>query len=371
MAEGHSIQQIRHEFLAVLREIALVCTSETPGDIPSLISRAISALDETNSQTSPATTNTFTPKPPFTIESLLSGLRLALSYTPPPPVQRPLSKARSILTDGPKLSMNSSLAEHEDLPERCYTLVQGTLWALLMDAGADPELGEGSDAYSNDSRLLWFICKKFFYVLCVSRRNGHLLHTPDDVHFASFCGHLYSRGRNAEYGTGVISSSLYVPTYQRVRVPRVFELNIEGESVLAITTRGMWAWGFSGEGQLGIEPRMDGISPPARVVFPDKGVQEYMDEISPWHRGEMIQKVYRTMRQTYVQTPCGILAAGYNKDNLLGVEANALHVVRFSLVRDSNECYIEGTDAEGRVVLRRRRLADYGRLLAELRERRG
>ncbi|KAG9392220.1 hypothetical protein J8273_5203 [Carpediemonas membranifera] len=54
-----------------------------------------------------------------------------------PTAQALLDRARSILADGPPLSMNVELAEGQELPVALHTLLQGTLWAVMMASGAN------------------------------------------------------------------------------------------------------------------------------------------------------------------------------------------------------------------------------------------
>ncbi|KAG9392199.1 hypothetical protein J8273_5181 [Carpediemonas membranifera] len=54
-----------------------------------------------------------------------------------PTAQALLDRARSILADGPPLSMNVELAEGQELPVALHTLLQGTLWAVMMASGVN------------------------------------------------------------------------------------------------------------------------------------------------------------------------------------------------------------------------------------------
>ncbi|KAG9390944.1 hypothetical protein J8273_7217 [Carpediemonas membranifera] len=72
----------------------------------------------------------------------LESLLATLSKIPPlePTAQVLLDHARSILADGPPLSMNVELSPGDELPAAMHTLNQGAVWACLMGGGANPDL---------------------------------------------------------------------------------------------------------------------------------------------------------------------------------------------------------------------------------------
>ncbi|KAG9395518.1 hypothetical protein J8273_3094 [Carpediemonas membranifera] len=184
--------------------ISVAVAADVPGNIPSLLAHAYSRHFRTNMPLIQDQENDDVPSSSYTLELLLAKL-VAI-----PPLsekaQTLLDRARSILTDGPPLSMNIELADGQELPDALHTLLQGTLWAILMTADA----WEGHDP-------LWYLCKKTAF----ARRAA-------EADSASFVP-LYA-GR------------AFPPT-GRLAIPPVVALHGSMDTGVAVTAKGVFRWG--------------------------------------------------------------------------------------------------------------------------------
>ncbi|KAG9392190.1 hypothetical protein J8273_5172 [Carpediemonas membranifera] len=179
---------VEHALISAFR-VSTVATAYIPGDIPSLLRHAYSRHFnkvmpvERDAETTSASASS----------AELESLQTMLSRIPPlkPTAQALLDRARSIIADGPPLSMNVELAEGQELPVALHTLLQGTLWAVMIASGADPDLEDRvleearvkwpdenaihdkiRNALAPEAKCLWFLCRKFFFTLNVAAKNG-------------------------------------------------------------------------------------------------------------------------------------------------------------------------------------------------------
>ncbi|KAG9397005.1 hypothetical protein J8273_1356 [Carpediemonas membranifera] len=134
--DERTFSDVREELIAAYR-LSLAAASEIPGNIPSLLSHAFSRHFRAN-MPSIRLENAEKKATSVDLEELQSKLSRITALKPE--AQTLLDRARSILTDGPPLSMNVELDENMELPDALHTLLQGTLWAILMEAGANPDL---------------------------------------------------------------------------------------------------------------------------------------------------------------------------------------------------------------------------------------
>ncbi|KAG9395373.1 hypothetical protein J8273_2940 [Carpediemonas membranifera] len=129
-------------------------TADIPGDVPSLIAAAFqaefgrriatnasSARKNAGRKAKQKRRGRITPEPEAPSDCP-DELLAMLGNLPPMGLeaQAHIDHAVSILASGPPLSMNVELADGQELPAALHTLLQGTLWAVLMAAGADPDL---------------------------------------------------------------------------------------------------------------------------------------------------------------------------------------------------------------------------------------
>ncbi|KAG9396554.1 hypothetical protein J8273_1562 [Carpediemonas membranifera] len=200
--KGHRDVQ-RETMIALYSRIPSEC-DEMPGDIPSLLRDAI--LHEFGEELASQATSTSH----STIEEAadtLSALELhhhsAMTF---------VGRVITILDGMPELSMNRPLAPGEDLPPRIFTLLQGSVWACLMGAGANPDLEhrvlkKAGEEWPNESKMhekirnaltpeakcLWFLCKKFFFTWNAAEKDGEskLVTSIDDTGGWSYIHRLY------------------------------------------------------------------------------------------------------------------------------------------------------------------------------------
>ncbi|KAG9394119.1 hypothetical protein J8273_4484 [Carpediemonas membranifera] len=130
-----SSSAIKDALIAAFRT-SLTATASISGDIPSLLQCAYTRhFGEEMPSVHNAESTTASCSAP-SLESLLA----TLSKIPPlePTAQVLLDHARSILADGPPLSMNVELSPGDELPIAMHTLNQGAVWACLVGGGANP-----------------------------------------------------------------------------------------------------------------------------------------------------------------------------------------------------------------------------------------
>ncbi|KAG9395174.1 regulator of chromosome condensation (RCC1) repeat family protein [Carpediemonas membranifera] len=312
-------------------------TMHHPGDIPTLIKRAHKAVVARIGGTSTAVPTFITPT---TIEQRLGHIQSTLESIPAdPPVRiNELSTARRLLRTGGDRSMNIELADG-GLPDTLYTLMQGTVWATLMQAGADPSLGEGAAGeFSKDARVLWFLCKKFAFCRSVASRDGER-HTELN-RFAKLDSILY-HGRLFVCGTnrsnpadpGEVET---IPTFHRIRVPPV--LSFSGNSrdalfVVAVTARGLYTMGDNRFGALGLGGSFGFLKVPRRARFPmAPKVSRFEEGLATWRKDRLVVDILVCQAQTFIETPVGVIAAGDNAHGRLGVGQQTEIVPHFTPV---------------------------------------
>ncbi|KAG9396150.1 hypothetical protein J8273_2502 [Carpediemonas membranifera] len=259
-------------------QLSTAATARIPGDIPSLLAHAYSRHFHENMH---SIRNAGSHSPPADT-TMLESLIAMLSEIPPlaPTAQVLLDRARSILADGPPLSMNIELAEGEELPVALHTLLQGTLWALLVESGADPDL-EGTQpaetAYSQADKLPWFLCRKLLLTCTVAAKDGVTAPSPSLSH------RLYA---------GRVFEATKLPRHiklTRVRVPPVVSLHCDRTSVVAQTVKGLWGWGDPM--QLGcMMPGERGlVSQPGRLRFAGcPELEDYEERLPTWEKHALV-----------------------------------------------------------------------------------
>ncbi|KAG9389575.1 hypothetical protein J8273_8868 [Carpediemonas membranifera] len=305
--------------------LSVLATASVPGDIPSLIRHAYSRHFnkvlpvERDSEINGASGST----------TELESLQVMLSRIPPLKLtaQVLLDRALSILTDGPHLSMNVELTEGQELPVALYTLLQGTLWAILMEAGANPDLEPKPAAfkkskkqgkagkkrtpnpvsYAPEARCLWFLCRKFRFCHQVAEKDGNRYTWESLVH-RMYMGRLFMIDCNH-------------PMFSRVRMPRALEICSNGNTHIARTPKGMWGWGDNFMSQLGFEPenRRTPVDP-TRLTFPAcPKVAEYEAILPAWSKHELVTMLSLFGQVTFLVTPVGTVAASIMAGPFVGV----------------------------------------------------
>ncbi|KAG9393138.1 Chromosome partition protein Smc [Carpediemonas membranifera] len=220
------------------------------------------------------------------------------------------------LLDGPQLSMNVELHEDESLEDSLHTLLQGTLWAILMQAGADPDLerhigGHGEvDSSISGARFLWFMCKKFFFTHNVAEKDGITIAHHMRHEYRIYDGHLFHGREN----------KIYLIQFSRARIPRVIRVvmdQTESYQIVGVTPHGLYGWGFNDYCQLGF--KSTGYSAvPRRLTFEGcSEVQQYEQQLPPWNKDRLVIQISMTAVRTFILTPVGFVATGVGLQQFL------------------------------------------------------
>ncbi|KAG9394557.1 hypothetical protein J8273_3805 [Carpediemonas membranifera] len=313
------------EALIFAYALAEASTNALSGDVPSLLRHAYSRHFN---QVMPSVRDQEIHRAPES-SATLETLSVMLTAIPPlaPKAQVLLDRAQSILTDGPPLSMNVELAEGEELPVALHTLLQGTLWALLMAAGANPDLEDtftgASKLFSAYAKLLWFICRKFYFTLTVALKDG--THTePDHPMFAI---HRIYAGKLTETLLFPQKTDITYPT-KLVRCPPVKDaFGMGGADIILATTRGLYGVNRSdGTFRTIISYDVDaytlGFDIPTKLDFSlCPKVNEFEKSLPLWHKDEILmnsESVYHEDEICLILTPVGAVAAGFEAQYIIG-----------------------------------------------------
>ncbi|KAG9393025.1 WD domain, G-beta repeat [Carpediemonas membranifera] len=287
---------------------SLAVTADIPGDIPTLLRhvyfRHVGGVMPSVQQ--PEVIKA-TPADLEELSALLNGI-------PPlkPTAQALLDRVRTILTEGLPLSMNVELVEGQDLPVALHTLLQGTLWAIMMQGGANPDLTDESRnsmlyGYEDTDKALWFLCKKFFFTHQVAEKDGEVVfNSGGDGIFASDCHRLYA-GRVFEVMVGFGDGK-----YELIRVPpivRIFGMGTIG--LIMLTPRGVYSFHRARETLVDERHPTDRAEWPVRVAFRHcPRVAEYEASLPVWHKHELVFDVGLTRSTCVLLTPAGAVSLG-------------------------------------------------------------
>ncbi|KAG9393653.1 hypothetical protein J8273_4772 [Carpediemonas membranifera] len=297
--------------------VSLSAARFIPGDIPSLLRHAFSRHFKQNM---PAVQRKEAETPPSSVTDVAELLAMLISIPSlEPTAQVLLDCARSILTSGPRLSMNVELADGEALPVALHTLLQGTLFAVLVHGGADPDLERTVEkaerqrvGYSQEDKLPWFLCKKFAFVHHVAAKDGQTFQQKaSTTHYAHvlYTGHLFKRD--------ITSLRLTM-----ARMPRIIALHYScDEAFIAQTPKGLWCWSAAYIGGLGLSGVSTGEAvDPTRLEFAScPAVAAYELSLPAWHKDRVAVRIvidYMAIR-TVIQTPVGLMATGKDADGLV------------------------------------------------------
>ncbi|KAG9395437.1 Ankyrin repeats (3 copies) [Carpediemonas membranifera] len=285
--------------------LATAKTGSIPGDIPSLLRHAYSRhfgkiMPSERASTEPADDDSFDDSTREELLALLDGIP-----TLKPKAQALLNRARSILTDGPPLSMNVELADGQDLPDALHTLLHGTLWAVMMAAGADPDLDETlpsklSELYTTQAKCLWFMCKKLYFCQHVASRDSDI-YVNSELRFVQngdAYAHILYHGR------------LFLANSEKerpfTRAAMALSSRVEGtDPFIAVTPRGLWEW------------KKDNL--PTRVRFrTSPQAAEYERCLQPWSKDRLVKEVIFGDFTVIVVTEAGLFASGSGAPAFVG-----------------------------------------------------
>ncbi len=119
-----------------------------------------------------------------------------------------------------------------EMPNRVFTLLPGTIAAVLLASGAPNEVA--------------FMCRKFFVAMNHFEADKSTKETAGTT-MAISNGRLFAEGSNMNYACGVNTPAVWLPTPRWVRLPPVLQLWSGHGSWYAKTTRGLYAWGHNGQ----------------------------------------------------------------------------------------------------------------------------
>ncbi|KAG9391078.1 hypothetical protein J8273_7352 [Carpediemonas membranifera] len=272
----------------------------------------------------------------LSVDDFLCLLSSLLAHQPEVPRLARSSLHRAIrLTVGSEQSMNVELADGEDLPEVLHTLIQGTLWAILMEAGANPDL-DGTrllkkigEQFCPKDKCIWFLCRKFFFTWNVADRNGDLMQR-DDLPAALDCNTtVMDRYSQLMYsGRLFMASWLYgPPKFTRARLPRVRPgaLSHGGSThcggIIAQTAKGLWTWGHNAMAGSRMPLSLTDMTQPSyvwfvqtpvRLTFPTgSSLASYEASLPAWHKDRMVLGLAFFFSGFIVLTPAGVAVHGF------------------------------------------------------------
>ncbi|KAG9394609.1 hypothetical protein J8273_3863 [Carpediemonas membranifera] len=316
---------VRHALEEAYR-LSVAVTADVPGNIPSLLrhayyrhfSKVMPVLQDRDACTTPTGDDA--------IDSLLA--MIADIPTLAEKAQASLDRACSILRDGPPLSMNIPLKSGETLPESVFTLLQGTVWALLMSAGANPDLkphrrdkrwvklDKYIDIYDKRSTHLWFVCRKFYFAHQRAEKDGDVsLDDALSMGHRQYAGRLFGRLNSVMFGLSndrnpvMFQRAQHIPPVVNVttdRTDRPFVVERRDRPLVITTARGLYFWGVFAHGRLDCPI----VLKPSRVdmSYCTKAV-EFESRLPAWHKDRLISQIV-VHDDVFVLTPVGALVAG-------------------------------------------------------------
>ncbi|KAG9391832.1 hypothetical protein J8273_6900 [Carpediemonas membranifera] len=305
--------------------IAETLTAAIPGDIPTLLQCCFKTLFNDTIRDDPSTKMRITTDVTPSMESvnylvqILDSISLSRKgfFRPKksPKAQAYLDVARSILIDGPEMSMNIDLSNCGQLPDRVYTLLQGTVWAILMQAQASPDItapGQLRPRGEPDSRGLWFLCKKFFFTLQVAEKEGEVSYFGENRSlYRLYACRLY------ELTLAMDATPRFVRLRDLPPVVRAFGLNCG--TALFITPKGVYGRAPAGNILFGEEFRSDQLGllwPTCTTVTRARfslcpAVSVYEAGLPAWRKDRLATLVHVDPGLALIATPVGIVAAGF------------------------------------------------------------
>ncbi|KAG9391998.1 hypothetical protein J8273_6728 [Carpediemonas membranifera] len=315
MSSASSYEYTKDLFIASFR-LCFHRTLTIPGDIPSILKLAFfNHFDEEMPSSVafeiPNRASVDVVQISFAERQMMEAI---LSMIPPlkPSAQALLDCARSILTDGPPLSMNIPLAPGQELPVALHTLNQGTLWACLMGAGANPDLedmvlrrcqsqGPGEiemhskirRIFTPDDKCLWFLCRKFHFSLNVAEKDGE-----------SFQCNAYDRCYHHRMYMGrlFMLDTEHHAALTRARMPRALKVFSDDSTQIAKTPKGLWAWGKCHRND------KSRFSAPFRLTFPECPRVSHLEaSLPPWEKHRMVVDVSLWAIEAFILTPVGTI----------------------------------------------------------------
>ncbi|KAG9395719.1 hypothetical protein J8273_2626 [Carpediemonas membranifera] len=199
-----------------------------------------------------------TPEPELLPDELLAMLQ--------PPAHE--ARRAGLTYSGPPLSMNVELADGQELPAALHTLLQGTLWAVLMAAGADPDLEDTRLWDKGLSQAPAYLKPK-----TLTLEQSMTVYITCTMAQASSTSTTDTAGRLFELAW---SRYRVHPRYTRLDIPPVVSMYTHnGSSIVIVTSGGLFGLEYSqgsGISQLGFQSgrvREVEAAKPRRIQLPE------------------------------------------------------------------------------------------------------
>ncbi|KAG9395785.1 hypothetical protein J8273_2697 [Carpediemonas membranifera] len=219
--------------------------------------------------------------------------------------------------------MNVELADGETLPDALHTLLQGTIWAIMMQAGANPDVdgirkpANSVVTFKDEDSILWFLCKKLFFTQQVSSKECDICPLNKYVADYIYWGRFFRR----RVGHDTTSGWRRVP-----RIINVFADDDGGDGIfLAVTPKGLWGWGSNYSDQLSIPLcREHFIAFPSPVNLHSVwAIESYEARLSQWSKHKAVKVISFTHGRTILVTPVGTCVAGRDMAWFTGANGQA------------------------------------------------
>ncbi|KAG9396188.1 hypothetical protein J8273_2540 [Carpediemonas membranifera] len=308
-ADANCLKNAHKNTMIAISPFLLHCYNDMAGDVPSLIRGAFSLefgedLPDNGPLVALNTPEEACKVRDEVLRALASLTRLHNEHA--------ISRVRKIvyiLTEGPALSMNVELKTGEDLVPAFHTLLQGTVWACLMQGGANPDLEDRMhkkirEQFKPVDKCFWFLCKKFFFTRNVVEKDGETDTLFDEMD--SYTHYLYA-GR--VYRARQVPEDTPPTKFMRMDLPLTCTLYNFHNDHVAVTPKGMWLW-----------RNRHPMSPP--VARTDRGltlkavfsacpkVAEYEASLPAWGKDRLATRLWIGPHGLYLLTPVGMIVAG-------------------------------------------------------------
>ncbi|KAG9392092.1 hypothetical protein J8273_6684 [Carpediemonas membranifera] len=270
------------ELLAESIALADILTSNIPGNVPGVLRAAYVKLTDADAPE----LATDASQGDRSVTDLQGNLENICAQLPEFHAATSLVSSALVTLAHPPTSINIE----GKLPDALHTLMQGTIWAIMKQQ--DPSA--------------WFLCRKFAFVDTEASKSNNAF----DFHDRKTSMHLSS------YQGRVID----MKAHTRVPIPPALRFfYCAGKMALALTARGLYEF--------------SGVDSYQRVSFANApAIAALEDRLPLWRKHEAITNVWHDKSCTFVLSPGGLAAKGWNNHGKLGVVTESFKVEQFSAV---------------------------------------